>query len=293
MKEVRILHEITPLQEQESLYIADRYKAVFTYPIHNHAAYELNFVEHAPGVRRIVGDNCEVIDDYDLVLITSPDLEHVWEQNTCNSDRIREITIQFYWDMNDGFLSRAPFDSIRQMMERARKGLVFPVDAVMRIYSRITALSKMKDSFMAVHEFMRILYELSRTEGARTLASTSYAKIEVQDESKRIHKVKDYIHDHYMDDVRLDDMASIAGMSRSAFSRFFKLHTGLTLRDYLINIRLGNATRLLVDTSDSIANIGFFCGFNNLSNFNRIFKDRKGMSPSEFRDSVRKARIAL
>lgn len=106
-------------------------------------------------------------------------------------------------------------------------------------------------------------------------------------------KVKTYIHDHYMDDVRLDDMASLAGMSRSAFSRFFKLHTGQTLRDYLIGIRLGNAARLLVDSEESIANISFFCGFNNLSNFNRIFKDRKKLSPSEFRAQVKKTRIAL
>ena len=96
-----------------------------------------------------------------------------------------------------------------------------------------------------------------------------------------------------MDDIRLGTLADLAGMSTSAFSRFFKLHTGNTLREYLINIRLGNAARLLLDTSESIANISFFCGFNNLSNFNRIFKDRKGCSPSEFREKVRKTRIIL
>ena len=122
-----------------------------------------------------------------------------------------------------------------------------------------------------------ILYDLSQCKGARTLATNSYAKINIQDDSKRILKVKTYIHDHYMDDIRLGTLADLAGMSTSAFSRFFKLHTGNTLREYLINIRLGNAARLLLDTSESIANISFFCGFNNLSNFNRIFKDRKRM----------------
>lgn len=292
-KEKTILHEITPLQDQDTLYIADRCKAAFSYPIHNHMAYELNFVEHAAGVRRIVGDHTEVIGDFDLVLITSPELEHVWEQNTCRSENIREITIQFNWDMSDGFLSQRPFESIRTMMERAKKGLAFPVEAIMQIYTSLTNLSKIQDSFQAALSFLTILHQLSLIEGAHTLATNSYAKVDIHDDSERILKVKNFIHDHYMDEVRLDEMASIAGMSRSAFSRFFKLHTGQTLRDYLIDIRLGNAARLLVDTNESISNISFFCGFNNLSNFNRIFKDRKNVSPSEFREQVKKVRIEL
>lgn len=293
MKETRILYEITPLQDQDSLYIADRCKMMFSYPIHNHAVFELNFIEHAAGVRRIIGDHSEVIGDYDLVLITSQELEHVWEQNTCTSENIHKITIQFHWKMDEGFLARNPFGSIRKMMDVARKGLAFPMEAIIQVYPRLTQLSKLNDSFWAVNQFMGILYDLSQCKGARTLATNSYAKINIQDDSKRILKVKTYIHDHYMDDIRLGTLADLAGMSTSAFSRFFKLHTGNTLREYLINIRLGNAARLLLDTSESIANISFFCGFNNLSNFNRIFKDRKVCSPSEFREQVRKTRIIL
>ena len=63
-----VLHEITPLMETDALYIADRHKGEFSYPVHNHDVYELNFVENAAGVRRIVGDSTEVIGDYDLVL---------------------------------------------------------------------------------------------------------------------------------------------------------------------------------------------------------------------------------
>lgn len=76
----RIIHEITPLMGKDVLYIADRHKKEFTYPIHNHSVFELNFVENAKGVRRIVGDSQEIIGDYDLCLITSPDLEHVWDR---------------------------------------------------------------------------------------------------------------------------------------------------------------------------------------------------------------------
>ena len=290
----RIIHEITPLMGKDVLYIADRHKKEFTYPIHNHSVYELNFVENAKGVRRIVGDSQEVIGDYDLCLITSPDLEHVWEQNECHSDDIREITVQFDFSMSDETLfGRNPYASITRMMQEAKKGLSFPLQAIMKVYGMLDTLSSVKDGFYAVQQFLTILYELSRCENARTLASSSYAKVTVEDDSRRILKVKNFISKNYMDELRLPELASLAGMSSSAFSRFFKLHTGRNISEYIIDLRLGYAARMLVDTAKSISEIGFDCGFNNLSNFNRLFKKKKGCSPSEFRESYHKTRIIV
>lgn len=290
----RIIHEITPLMGNDVLYIADRHKKEFTYPIHNHSVYELNFVENAKGVRRIVGDSQEVIGDYDLCLITSPNLEHVWEQNECHSDDIREITVQFDFSMSDETLfGRNPYASITRMMQEAKKGLSFPLQAIMKVYGMLDTLSSVKDGFYAVQQFLTILYELSRCENARTLASSSYAKVTVEDDSRRILKVKNFISKNYMDELRLPELASLAGMSSSAFSRFFKLHTGRNISEYIIDLRLGYAARMLVDTAKSISEIGFDCGFNNLSNFNRIFKKKKGCSPSEFRESYHKTRIIV
>ena len=73
----KVIHEVTPLMSKDVLYIADRQQKEFTYPLHNHDACELNFVEGASGVRHIVGDSQEMIGDYDLVLITSGQLKHV------------------------------------------------------------------------------------------------------------------------------------------------------------------------------------------------------------------------
>ena len=291
----RIIHEITPLMGKDVLYIADRHKKEFTYPIHNHSVYELNFVENAKGVRRIVGDSQEVIGDYDLCLITSPDLEHVWEQNECHSGDIREITVQFDFSMSDETLfGRNPYASITRMMQEAKKGLSFPLQAIMKVYGMLDTLSSVKDGFYAVQQFLTLLYELSRCENARTLASSSYAKVTVEDDdSRRILKVKNFISKNYMDELRLPELASLAGMSSSAFSRFFKLHTGRNISEYIIDLRLGYAARMLVDTAKSISEIGFDCGFNNLSNFNRIFKKKKGCSPSEFRESYHKTRIIV
>ena len=294
MIESKVIHEITPLMGKEVLYIAERRKKEFTYPIHNPKVFELNFVEHAPGVHRIVGDSNEVIGDYDLVLITSPDLEHVWEQGSCTSEDIHEITVHFEFDFSEGSLfSRNPFDSVCHMMREARKGLSFSMDAIMRVYPMLTTLCQVKDGFYAFMQFLTILYELSKCDGAHTLASSSYAKVEVTSDSRRVQKVKSYIEQNYKHEIRLKTLADIAGMSSSAFSRFFKLHTGRNLSEYIIDQRLGYASRLLVDSTNSIAEISYQCCFNNLSNFNRIFKKRKGCSPSEFRENYHKIRIIV
>lgn len=283
--------------DTDALYIADRHKSEFSYPVHNHDVFELNFVENAAGVKRIVGDSNEVIGDYDLVLITNPTLEHAWEQHECKSNDIREITIQFNFGAGiteaDYFFGKTPFESIRHMMKEAQKGMAFPMSSIMKVYERLSGLSQITDRFTALMEFLNILHTLSLCTGARTLATTSYAKVNIEDDSRRILRVKKYISDNYMYELRLKCLADLANMSESAFCRFFKLHTGRRLSDYIIDIRLGYATRLLIDTTETIAEISFKCGYNNMSNFNRIFKRKKGCSPTEFRNSHHKIKVIV
>lgn len=283
--------------DTDALYIADRHKSEFSYPVHNHDVFELNFVENAAGVKRIVGDSNEVIGDYDLVLITNPTLEHAWEQHECKSNDIREITIQFNFGAGiteaDYFFGKTPFESIRHMMKEAQKGMAFPMSSIMKVYERLSGLSQITDRFTALMEFLNILHTLSLCTGARTLATTSYAKVNIEDDSRRILRVKKYISDNYMHELRLKSLADLANMSESAFCRFFKLHTGRRLSDYIIDIRLGYATRLLIDTTETIAEISFKCGYNNMSNFNRIFKRKKGCSPTEFRNSHHKIKVIV
>lgn len=284
-----IIREITPLSDRDCFYIADRHKTEFTYPIHCHAEYELNFIEHASGVRRIVGDSSEIIGDYDLVLITGKELEHVWEQYECSSIEIREITIQFSPDLFfKDFINKNQFDSIRRMLERAQCGLCFPMQAIMKVYNWLDKLASEEQGFYAVIKFLTIMYELSLYENTRTLSTSSFAKIGLSSDSRRVQKVQNYIDRNYHEEIRLGQLADLVGMTPVSFSRFFKLRTGKNLSEYIIDIRLGHAARLLVDSTMSIAEICFECGFNNLSNFNRLFKKKKGCAPKDFRENYRK-----
>ena len=288
-----IIREITPLSEKDCFYIADRRKTEFTYPIHCHKECELNFVEHGEGLKRIVGDSVEAVPEYDLVLITSPDLEHCWEQGECRSPDIREVTIQFSSHFFDSLINTNQFDRVKEMLNRAKNGLCFPVSAIMKVYSLLDTLSEKKGCYAGM-DFLTFVYELSFfVDKSRTLSSSSFAKIEVQSNSRRIQKVQRYISDHYQEEIRLNQLAEMVGMTGVAFSRFFKLRTGKNLSDYIIDIRLGYAVRMLVDSTMSVAEICYECGFNNLSNFNRIFRKKKDCSPKEFRENYRKKRVLI
>lgn len=293
--ETGVLREITPLGDHDFMYVADRHKKEFDYPIHCHDIMELNFVENGAGARRVVGDSSEVIGDYELTLITSSDLEHVWEQHECHSDDIHEVTIHFFVDFEDehSIFHTNPYKSIYNMMMRAKRGLAFSMPAIMAVYHRLARLPSMTDKFYMAQELLSILYELSKFDDAHELSSSTFAKVDVSSESRRVLKVKDFINTHISGTLRLEQLADLVGMTPTAFSRFFKLRTGKNLSEYIIDIRLGLAARRLVDTADSVSEICWSCGFNNLSNFNRLFRSRKGCNPTEFREKYQKTKIIV
>ena len=290
----KVFTEITRLSEKDCFYIVERHKTEFTYPLHQHKEYELNFIENGKGVRRIVGDSVEEIGDYELVLIGGEALEHVWEQGNCRSTDIREITIQFSGDIfGNGLLSRNQFASIKRMLARAGHGLSFPLASIMKIYSVLDTIASEQERFIQFLKFLYILYELSVSDDSRVLASSSFAHSAKSTESRRVQKVKQYIDDNYSKPLKLAELADLVGMSPVAFSRFFRRRTDRTLSDYIVDIRLGHAARMLVDTTKNVSEICYECGFNNLSNFNRTFKAKRNYTPREFRAMFKKNKVLV
>lgn len=283
------ISEICPLSNKDCFLIVERHKTQFTYPLHKHREYELNFIQNGAGVERIVGNSKAVISDVELVLVGGEDLEHVWSQGNCKSKDIREITIQFSPDLlGSNLLSKNQFESIRKMLEKSRMGLAFPLQAIMSVYADIDRIASQKDSFLQFLEFLNILYILSKF-NVPALATSPKAISEDDSGSDRIKKVNEFILNHYTEDLKLEDLADYVGLTPTSLSRLYKHKTGETISNYVIDTRLNHAVRELVNTDTNIADICFACGFNNISNFNRIFKDRHGMSPKEFRQVYSKS----
>jgi len=142
-----------------------------------------------------------------------------------------------------------------------------------------------KHGFDSVLELMSILHDLSIARNTRTLSNAVFTNETLRYNSRRIEKAFHYMHNNYDKSVTLSEVAKLVNMTEVSFSRFMKKRTGNTFIDTLNEIRLGHASKKLIDTTHSISEISYNCGFNNISNFNRIFKKKKGCTPKEFRES--------
>ena len=296
MINTELFKEVSPLSSKDCFILIERQKTNFNFPIHIHPECELNFIENAKGAQRIVGDSIEEIDEEELVLVTNPHLEHAWKDYRNVSKNIHEITIQFHPDLlTDTFLNKNQMISIRQLFRHAERGVAFSRESIAKVRPLLKTLTCENDSFYSLIKLLIILHELSIDKGMRELSTGQFAANVMHQHSsdESLGRVMDYLSRHYSEVIRLSEVAEMVNMSESSFCRFFKQHTSKSFIDFLTDIRLGAASRALIDSSLSIAEIGSDCGFNNLSNFNRIFKKKKGVTPSEFRDNYRKNKTII
>jgi AraC-like DNA-binding protein len=288
-----LLREITPLTQSDCFTLFSRVKSEFDFPLHYHEEFELNFIQNAKNARRVIGDHIEDIDELELVLVGS-NLQHAWFTHHCKSNEIREITIQFHKDLFDEkLLRRNQLSFIRTMLEKSLRGILFSKETTQQLAPRIMELNQ-KQGFDSVLELMSILHDLSISRNMRILSDASFNNTEQYTyNSRRIEKTLEYMNHNFDKPITLNEVARLANMSDAAFSRFFKQRTGNTFIDSLTEIRLGHASRMLIDTTQSIAEVAYHCGFNNISNFNRIFKKKKNCTPKDFRESFSGTRIFI
>jgi AraC-like DNA-binding protein len=280
----KLISEITPLTQSDCFTIHSRVKSEFDFPLHHHEEFELNFIQNAKGAKRAIGTNIEEMDELELVLI-GPNLQHGWMTHKCESKEIKEITIQFHRDLfDDKFLHRNQMGFIRTMFERSLRGILFSKETTQTIMPRLFGITK-KYGFDSVLELMSILHELSTSCNMQTLSDVSFNNAEtISYNSRRVESIMNYLNNNFEKNITLSEVAKIAAMSDVAFSRFFKMRTGQTFVDTLTKIRLGHASRMLIETTHGITEVAYKCGFNNISNFNRIFKKKKNCTPKEFRN---------
>jgi AraC-like DNA-binding protein len=233
-----------------------------------------------------------VIDNLELVLV-GPNLYHAWFTNQCKSEAINEVTIQFHKDLFDEkFLRRNQMSFVKSMLERSQRGIAFSPETILALKDRLLSLDK-KNGFDSVLELLSILHDLSISRNMKTLSDPSFTNDKFYYNSRRIEKVFEYMNNNYNKQVSLAEVSRIANMPEASFSRFIKKRTGKTFIDSLNEIRLGHASRMLIDSTTTVAEIAYKCGFNNISNFNRIFKRKKFCIPKEFRETYTGNRIFI
>lgn len=277
-----IEREITPLTDEDFFIVLNNFHAKFDFPVHYHPEYELNFVFNSNG-KRVIGDSIQDYEGMDMVLV-GPNTPHAWSGENEHDD-VRVITIQFQKDiLSDSTLNRKLMSPIKEMLDKSYRGIEFSQTTLLDLQKRLIQLSD-KSGFDSFLELLSILYDLSISRNQKLLSSSSYVNKYENSKSRRIKKVTDYIYENYSGSIKLKEVADLVNMSETAFSHFFKKRTHRSFSNFVNDVRVGNAARLVVESEKPMAEIGYECGFNNLSNFNRIFKKKKSCTPSEFKKS--------
>lgn len=293
MSQIDVLQEVTSLSSEDCFFVMKRYKEGFPYPPHIHPEFELNYLENAAGAIRIVGDSVEEVGDLDLLLVAGG-TKHAYSNHKCKFEGTIEITIQFHRSLFDSVINKRHFKTIKNMFENAAHGLIFSRQMIDRIRPELKMLSNdVPDSFRNFLRLIEILKILSLDAAARRLNTSNNISDFRDRDNDRLETIMLYLHENYQRPVTLTDVANLINTSESSLTRFLKKWTGKTFIDYLNDIRVSEAVSRLIDTSDTVSEICYKSGFNNLSNFNRIFRKKKGLTPSEYRERYARSRFRV
>ncbi len=277
-----IQQEICPINNEDLFIIMDHINAKFEYPIHCHPEYEINLVIDTLGTR-VVGDFEEAFNGLDFVM-TGPYVPHVWK-STKETNHV--VTIQFSSELlNFPIMDKRLFLPIKQLLMDSMQGLHFYGPDAERIKDEIVELTRIQ-GFQSATMFLNILNSLAHAPRRKLVTNAQDAENFIhQSKSRRIKKVCKYIEENISHKITLSDAATLVSMSDSAFSHFFKKQTGISFITYVNNLRVAKACDLLANTALSASEICYDCGFNNKSNFIRLFYKRKNMTPIEYRNHI-------
>ena len=251
-----ILKEITPL-EKNDLFIANYWPDnQMDFPLHFHEDYELCLTLNVRG-KRILGNLVEDFTEKDLV-ITTPNVLHCYKRD-------------------DAFLNVRCEVVVIQFPKELPSWGIFDTDQLRNIE--------------AVQLFFGILHELACADRTQVELIGVQSSDSTLPHSRRINKIVQFVEKNYHHKISLEDVGELVGMSASSVSRFFKQRTRHNFWDYLNGFRIDRAAQMMIETEHTISEISYACGFNNISNFNRVFRERIGTTPSDYRNKFKESII--
>jgi len=278
-----VLETITPGANASFVYRVFR-QPCFPFQWHHHPELELTTIVRGRGLR-FVGDSVQDYAEGDVCLLGAH-TPHTWHSRPAKGQTVVSIVIQFLPTfLGEAFINVPESRRVVELFERSRRGLVLTGGLRRSIAEQMLAMKKQPPgSFTHVCALLSMLDEISRDgKDARPLAVSDFEPTLSKQASRTINAVCGMMN------ARLDEIptqaqaAETAGLSPQAFSRFFKRCVGRTYVEYVNHLRIGAACRELMETDRSVTQIAFDAGFNNLSNFNRRFRDVKSMTPRDFR----------
>lgn len=280
---------ISPEQAFEIKYLRDPH---FDANWHFHSEYQLFVVLKGSGTR-FIGDHVSSFREGDVVF-TGPDLPHLWRSDPeyfdGHDDHWTEgVVIYFHEDfLGSQLLQKNELYWIRQLFTKSKQGMEIIGNAGEKVRSLMMELLNVKD-FESILMLLTILQLLAHTSEYRVLASEGYSNSLKKSDTERMNRVHAYVMKNFRDNITLEQVATIANMTPTSFSRYFKTHANKTFSGFLTEIRIGYSCKLLIEKRLSISQACYESGFNTLSNFNRQFKAVTRYSPMAYRNKYTEA----
>ncbi|MCY1721327.1 AraC family transcriptional regulator [Prolixibacteraceae bacterium Z1-6] len=282
---MKIMHEQIDFPGRAAVKVKLQEKSHFTYPWHFHTEYELLYVMEGYGTR-FIADNIEPFGVGDLVLLGS-NLPHFWKSDSTfygneGTKKMKYVVIQFANEFFKEAISEYPeFHLIKELLERSIRGISFSKAFSRRVKPKIMKVVESK-GFERALRTLELLQMLTASEDHRFLAGELYQIENYNFISDRMKKVMYYLNSTYLKKVELEKVAEVATLHPSAFCRYFKEKSGKSLSEFVNDMRVSYACRLIIEGKISVSQICYESGFNNLSNFNRIFKKHTGFTPTAY-----------
>ena len=282
---MKAMQEHIDFPMQSAVKVKWQKKKHFTYPWHFHNEIEILYVLEGSGTS-FVADSIESFNPGDLAILGS-NLPHFWRSDEkyydpSNEEQIDYIVIQFSSDLlPESMFQYAEFSVIQQLFIKASRGLRFKPSFAGKAGKLIINLAD-SSGLERVILLLQLLNEMARTDDYKILAGELYKQHHAGIYDNRLAKVMNFLNIGYKQKIELKEIAELANLHPSSFCRYFKEKTGKSLSEYITELRLSYACRLITEGKMSISQVCFESGFNNLSNFNRIFKRTVKMTPSEY-----------
>lgn len=247
---------------------------------HYHPEIEITWILKSEG-QRLIGDTLSPFSAGDFVLIGSnvPHQFRNWENEHAHS-----MVIQFKRELfGDTFLDLPEFEKIKALLDNAARGLSFSDKTRAHAQNKMRAIFKAPFGPSRIFNLLELLQILSEDENSERIASSAYSEPVKLKKIDRLQRVLNFLETNWQDQISLEEAAKVAALHPQSMSRFFRQHLGMNFQEYLIQLRISRAARLLLETEETVVNIAFQCGFNNLANFNRHFQSAYKMPPSAYR----------
>jgi AraC-like DNA-binding protein len=256
-------------------------------PWHFHKEYELVLMDKGKGTK-FIGDNVSNFEEGNLTLIGS-NIPHLFRNHEdhyekTKSRQVRVIYTLFSKDfLGSEFFNISEMQSVNKLLEKSSLALEVGGHTKKWIIKKLYAMNDQKPALKLI-SLLEILIHLSTSKELKSLLAIGYVTNNNNGDTNKINAIFDYILQNYTEEIYVDKIASELNMSATAFSRYFKQHTRKTFTDYVTEIRIGHACRMLMEDNCSISEISYHSGFDNLSNFYRHFKRVIGMIPKEYKN---------